>query len=286
MFNDSYFIFTNAAWIILAANGSLSAASSILIMSIIIRSAPEARFSAYHIMVQKSQLMSFWDIIISIGLALHTLPMPSDVHEIYPFAGKALGTVRTCEVHGFLLTMATSFVLLANTTLNLYYVCTIRYAMAEEKFKRCIMPIILVVAMAISIAMPTIDLATDMINPSPLAGVCIIASYPLGCIGTDCIRGDTALFQKSSMWWSSTFAVVFAIMVISLVLVILSVFDTELSIRRSRRIQRSSRLINRRSTRRITQRHHEQQIREFKITRSVLIQAFMGFHHGIHDIQR
>ncbi len=272
MFNDSSFGFSNAAWIILAANGSLSAASSILIMSIIIRSAPEARSSAYHIIMF---FMSFWDIILSLAFALNTIPMPSDVYEIYPFAGKALGTTETCVLQGFLITMGTSFVLLSNTTLNLYYLSTIRYAMSEEKFKRCIMPVMLVLAMAISIMMPTIDLKKEMINPSPLGSICTVTSYPYGCSGIDCIRGNPALFQKESMLWSSLFGSIFAIMVISLVLVVLSVFDTELAIRRSTRINRSSRLINRRSTGRRARRLHEQEIRKFKITRAVLNQALM-----------
>jgi len=219
--------------------------------------------------------MSFWDIIVSLAFALNTIPMPSDVYEIYPFAGKALGTTETCVLQGFLITMGTSFVLFSNTTLNLYYLSTIRYAMSEEKFKRCIMPVMLVLAMAISIMIPTIDLKIEMINPSPLGSICTVSSYPLGCTGIDCIRGNQALHHKLSLLWSSIFGSIFVIMVISLVLVVLSVFGTELSIRRSRRINRSSRLINRGSTGRSARRRHEQEIWKFKITRAVLNQALM-----------
>ncbi len=175
VFDSTYFIFTSAAWIITATNGSLSAASSILIMSIILRSSPESRSSAYHIIMF---FMSFWDAISSIGMALNTIPMPRDVYEIYPFAGKALGTVGTCEVQGFVITMGYVLVFGSNTTLNLFYVCTFRYRMAEDKFKKYIMPVILVIYLTLSIALPTYVLRMDLFNPSPYGDYCTaLASY-------------------------------------------------------------------------------------------------------------
>eukprot|EP00553_Chaetoceros_curvisetus_P005940 CAMPEP_0204619690 /NCGR_PEP_ID=MMETSP0717-20131115/5980_1 /ASSEMBLY_ACC=CAM_ASM_000666 /TAXON_ID=230516 /ORGANISM="Chaetoceros curvisetus" /LENGTH=219 /DNA_ID=CAMNT_0051633735 /DNA_START=549 /DNA_END=1205 /DNA_ORIENTATION=- len=181
LFHEDNFIFSNAAWIIAAVNGSLSVLSSILIMSIIIRSSPEARSSAYHIIMF---FMSFSDIIMSGAVTFHTIPMPSSVYETYPFAGKALGSVGSCEVQGFLIETGMTFALLSNTTLNLYYVCTIKYGMAEDRFKKRIMPVMLVLSLALVVLLPVNALRMDFINPSPLTGVCMVTSYPFGCSTT------------------------------------------------------------------------------------------------------
>ncbi len=280
--NDSHFMYSNAAWIIVEANGSLSALCSILIMSIIIRSSPEARSSAYHIIMF---FMSFWDVIMSIAMALHTIPMPSNVHELYPFAGKALGSVGSCEAQGFLIETAWIFVLLSNTTLNLYYVCTLKYEMAEERFKKRIMPAMLVLSLAF-IVLPVTALRMDFINPSPLTGVCMVSSYPFGCstrnsdhIGNsdreeeqstsaiECIRGDSIIFQNMVYSIVSNILIggVFTVMLISLVLVIASVFSVELSTRRSRIIQYAPRLMGSSATR----------AQDFENTRAIMTQALM-----------
>eukprot|EP00553_Chaetoceros_curvisetus_P004031 CAMPEP_0204623540 /NCGR_PEP_ID=MMETSP0717-20131115/9275_1 /ASSEMBLY_ACC=CAM_ASM_000666 /TAXON_ID=230516 /ORGANISM="Chaetoceros curvisetus" /LENGTH=81 /DNA_ID=CAMNT_0051638653 /DNA_START=52 /DNA_END=294 /DNA_ORIENTATION=- len=73
---EDNFTFSNEAWMIPSATGTISALSSILIMSIILRSSKESRFSSYHIIMF---FMSFWDTIASTAIALNTIPMPSDV---------------------------------------------------------------------------------------------------------------------------------------------------------------------------------------------------------------
>lgn len=199
IFKDSDFIFTNAAWIILAENGSLSAVSSLLIMSIILRSSPEARFSAYHIIML---YMSFWDTIVSIAMAFNTIPMPSYVQDIYPFAGKTCGNVSTCEAQGFIIGIGSLSILFSSIILNVYYLCTFRYGMGEEKFKKRVLPFMLLVSMIFSIITPTAALKMKYFNPSPFRGFCWYNGYPFGCKlhyndegkiegeGADCIRGD------------------------------------------------------------------------------------------------
>ncbi len=223
---------------------------------------------------------------MSIAMALYTIPMPSDVHEIYPFASKAIGSFGSCEAQGFLVETAMIFVLLSNTTLHLYYVCTIRYGMTEVTFKRRIMPVTLTLCLA-CVLLPLTALQLDFINPSPLTGVCMVSPYPFGC-GTkpidnpngeedpstrimECIRGDSIFFLSLySILSSIVIGGVFAVMLISLVLVIVSVFNTELSSRKSRRIQRTSRLLAR------AQDHQDQpKMHDFENTRAMTTQALM-----------
>ncbi len=295
------FFLTNAPWMITATNGSLSAVCSILIMYIILRSSPEARNSVYHIIMF---FMSFWDAIASSAIAFNTIPMPSNVYEVYPFAGKALGTITTCELQGFLIQMATLFVFGSNTTLNMYYVCTFRYSMAEEKFKRLIMPVMLAFYTAISVGIPTSALRMDLINPSQYGNYCLpMSQYPYGCssdlylldddkrsmgVGEEfqgestkiaCIRGsDSINFETISLMLYSVIGGTFFIMVTSLTLVVATVFDAELGIRRSRRSRRALRdgeleaaaldddsPINR----------QVQEIDDFKRTKAIFIQAMM-----------
>ncbi len=302
IFNDNYFMYTTAAWVITATNGSLSAASSMLIMSVIFRSSPEARYSAYHMIMF---FMSFWDTMSSIAFAFHTIPMPRDVYDIYPYAGKALGSVTTCEVQGFFIIMGSLFVFGSNMTLNLYYVCTFRYAMAEKKFKRCIMTTMFVLYTVVSVSIATYVLKMDLVNPSPFGLYCIAESYPFGCGDSDspsdsesdlessttaeCIRGDEPDEDDSSRSSNLQFVYMignaiilgtFVILVMSLMLVVVTVFEAELGIRRNtRRTQQVRRQQQQQQQQQQTNnnltRSLAREIERFRRTRTILIQALM-----------
>ncbi len=272
LFDENDFIFTNASWMTLAVNGSLSAASSVLIMSIIFRSSPESRTSAYHIIMF---FMSFWDTVASIAMALNTTVMPSDVYETYPFAGKAYGTIGTCEAQGFLILMGSLLVLSSNIILNVYYVCSLRYGMAQDIFKRRILPVCLVIAMFISIFMPIVALRIEYFNPSPLNYYCTYNAYPYGCnlnqneesgagSGTECMRGQ--IFQSTFATYRRIGFILlggaFVVLILSLMLVVATVFQAELTIRKARNT-------------RLRRNHTAFREIEFRRTRSVLIQALM-----------
>ncbi len=290
-FDSSYFIFTTTACIITATNGSLSAASSILIMSIILRSSHEARYSAYHIIMF---FMSFWETIASFVMAFNTIPMPHDVYEIYPFAGEALGTILTCEVQGTLNLMGTLFVLGSNTTLNLYYVCTFRFTMPEEKFKQYIMPAMLTLYMTLTIVVSIYILRNGMINPTPFGNYCTFESYPFGCTealdyirnnnkeengqedditspsSLECIRGGHEGGRMATLMYN-ILGIAFVILLASIMLVVVTVLDVELSIRRRRRDLHdiSSTVEN------DIRNPMQEQIEDLKRARTAMIQALM-----------
>eukprot|EP01083_Nonionella_stella_P122460 368436_1 len=110
-FASNYF-FTHEAQVIPTTTGTISALSSMLVISIIVRSQHLDRgdiipnntnhphnhnpgvtrccrklssplsMSTYHLIMF---FFSFWDIITSIAIALTTIPMPADIHETYKY---------------------------------------------------------------------------------------------------------------------------------------------------------------------------------------------------------
>ncbi len=281
-YDESNFAFSNAAWMIPSASGLISAFSSILIMSIIIRSSEESRFSSYHILMF---FMSFWDAIASVAIALTTIPMPSDVYDFYPFKGKALGTVGTCEAQGFLIALGTSFALLTNCWLNIYYLCTIRYGISEERMKKRIIPFMLASTPILGSPAPLAKLMMNHFHPHPFMNFCTDCSYPIHM--QDEVNNST----KSRKIGGILLLAVFCIMITPLVLVVVTIFQAESNRRgnrieirqRQRQRQRPSRLglggpqLSLRSdTHTHTQSHdHSQPEDEFKETRALLLQACM-----------
>ncbi len=276
-YDESHFMFTDAAWIIPTISGSISAVSSSLIMSVILRSSAESRFSSYHIIML---FTSFWDAIASTGIALTTIPMPSDVYEVYPFQGKAFGNIGTCGAQGFLIQLGTFCAFAAQCCLNIYYVCTIRYNMSEDRMKKKVLPKMVILCMIFALPGPVQALMKGFYNPHPLLSYCGRCSYPYFCniLGEEgesfeCIRG-LSLFPDGR--FKMTVAVVlgasFLILLSSLVLVVATAIETEISLRRSRRIRRGrGRRVSTRSTR--TTRAVANSTDESEVTRVLLTQA-------------
>eukprot|EP01083_Nonionella_stella_P065491 171655_1 len=244
-FKDSdNLIFSRAGCSITTISGTLSALSSILIMSIILRTQSKLS-STYHLIMF---FMSFWDTIGSIAVALTTIPMPSDVGMVYDFEFKSYGTASTCEAQAIISGIARFLIMASNCALNLFYISTIRYHVAEEKFKWRALPIIFLVGCSIIAYLVVIEINSEYLNPQPFMNHCGSGVYPYNCDGKrsdsnlqraakqrECIRGGNA--DASTQNTMNTFLLVgtgsfFMITFVSMVLVILSVFKNEMIIRR------------------------------------------------------
>ncbi len=288
-YDESHFIFTDAAWIIPTISGSVSTASSMLIMSVILRSSNESKFSSYHLIML---FMSFWDTISSAAIALTTIPMPSDVYDVYPFQGKAIGNVGTCVAQSFFIQLGTLFIFASNCCLNIYYLCTIRYGMSEEMMKKGVLPKMLILCTLVALPIPLQSLITHRaINPNPFMNYCGRCSYPILCDGDNSDKSDEVNTNASeciavndhegflSVLIIAIMGVTFFIMLFSLVLVVITVFQTEIALRRSRRLRRGPlvplRINTRaqsRSSRIVANSTHEP---ESDVTRVLLLQACM-----------
>eukprot|EP01083_Nonionella_stella_P279304 950201_1 len=244
-FKDSdNLIFSRAGCSITTISGTLSALSSILIMSIILRTQSKLS-STYHLIMF---FMSFWDTIGSIAVALTTIPMPSDVGMVYDFEFKSYGTVGTCEAQAAISGISTSLVLASNCAFNLFYLSTIRYHIAEERFRWRVLPLILFAGCIIIAWVLVLGINSEYLNPQPFLNYCASGVYPYNCDGKRsdsnieraakervCIRGGDA--DASTQDIMNYFLLIgtgsfFMITCVSLLLIILTVFQNELIIRR------------------------------------------------------
>ncbi len=227
----NFVAYTTRALVSSMFSATLSMFSSAFVMIFILRSNNKLRDAYHRIMF----FMSFWDFVSSFAVALTTLPMPSDVHTVYDFAGKAFGTIWTCEAQAFLFVIGSGFTISANCVLNLYYVFTIWLGIREERFNKIFLPIFLVASIVLTIPAAIILLNQDLLNPVPYYPYCSVGMYPAGCLveeDTECIRGDDpasrsvrSQFEMSLGIYLSSGVVLISV---SMVLVISAVFRIEI----------------------------------------------------------
>jgi len=163
--------------------------SSATMLSVIIKSGDN---SIYH---QIMFFMGFWDIILSISIGLTSIPMPKDVE--YPFQGPVYGTISTCEAQAFAFLVSSGFILSSNMFLNIYYVCTLRYHVDEQKFKKYARPIFLSLSTVFTFWMSIQLLMSGYLNPTPYESFCLVGRYPADCKNEDeCIRGYVSKYTE------------------------------------------------------------------------------------------
>ncbi len=221
------FYFTKAGLVVQATTGSLSFASSIMIIFIIMRSESKLETVYHRIMF----FMSFWDAIASAAMALTTIPMPVDV--IYPFEGQAYGNVTTCEIQGFLYFTGMLFAASSISTLAIYYLCTIRYNMREETAKKILLPICFVYASIMSLPLPIVLFRHGMLNPQPHDLSCSYGKYPSDCSGEDCIRGNVTLYLVIRKIFMCKLSIGLFVIAVLMTLVVLGVYSKKKSERSS-----------------------------------------------------
>ena len=133
-FKESYspVAFSATGQALCVSSSVISSISSGLVMNFILRSQSKLKRPYHCIMFS----MSVWDIISSIAMASSTLLMPADVRMVYPFQGKAYGTVTSCEAQGFIILFGSAMTIGSNMLLNAYYVITILFKVREERFQK------------------------------------------------------------------------------------------------------------------------------------------------------
>ncbi len=224
------FYFSLQAEIIATTSGTISALSSILVMSIILRS--QSRLStAYHRIMF---FMSACDTITSIAIALTTVPMPSDV--IFPFAGNSFGNESTCAAQGFLIVLGTMFTIGANCSLNMHYACIYWLGMSQDTIKNKLLPAMFIFWMCICIPAATLPLALGLFNPRPWEPYCYFGSYPPHCSVDDepytdieCIGREVSAATENNvlLLYLGLMGLCFLLIFVSLILVVASVFKAE-----------------------------------------------------------
>jgi hypothetical protein len=233
---NKHFFFSTEALVITVTTASTSALSSLLVMAIILRS-QSGLSTTYHIIMF---FMSFWDFISSAASALVTLPMPSDVHAIYPFSGYAVGTSSTCAAQGFSIVAGQAFSTSSIVALNFYYIIAVRYGVSDNILKKRMLPILLAVAIIIVfLPLAVFPLYLDLCNPRPYEPYCLVGQYPEQCTlkGIECIGGDISTETFLIWWWATIIGIGtgFFLVFVSLVLVIMLIFKSERAIKKNAR---------------------------------------------------
>lgn len=165
---------------------SLAPPSSVLPLD----TSPVATADTYH---RTMLCLCISDMITSLSIALTTIPMPKDVHNIYSFDGKSYGSPATCELQAFSYVMGSQLSFCASCFLTLYYLLTIRYQISRRIMTKYIEPCGLLVSLSLSVIYPVDKLRKEMFNPLPFISWCAEGDFPFGCTtdeSVDCIRGQ------------------------------------------------------------------------------------------------
>ena len=234
------FYFTRAGQIVTSISGALSFIGSATINVLILKSGTRLSTTYHRIMF----FISCADILSSAMVCLTTIPMPKDT--LYPFEGGKYGTVQTCEAQGFIYICGMVTAVCGNAGLNIYYLCTIRYKMSEERIKKFVEPVLFCLSLVAGLT-PAIQLLQGQyLNPQPFESYCGMGGYyPKECKiddGVECIRGDpdSNVFQRIRNAFLFTNISLFLVIVVSMILIILTVHRAEKSKRKPHRAARSS----------------------------------------------
>jgi hypothetical protein len=197
--STSSFSQTRAGWVIPTVTSIIPFFASALIIYIIARSDRNRYTATYHrIMV----CMSIADMLSSFAISLTTIPMPTDVNEVYNFDGNSYGTVVTCEIQAITYVLGMRLSAGASICLSVYYLLTIRYHVSHEVITRCVEPTFLIVTLLVAIIRPIfILLRRQLYNPTPFLSMCTMGEFPQGCKeddGVGCIRGQEGATAKAS----------------------------------------------------------------------------------------
>lgn len=169
-------VFTSWTGIVITVISALVSilASTLVILLICISQKKLAR-SVYHRILFG---MSVADIIQSLGMALTTLPMPTDM--MYTgFQGLVIGNQFTCKAQGFFIGFAAVCGMMYNAMLAIYYLCSIQYSMTDDDFCRCLEPTLHAIVLVISLVVSTLLLVHNLYNPSPIGlAWCGVSTYP------------------------------------------------------------------------------------------------------------
>lgn len=153
---------------------------------------------------------------------VQTIPMPRDVGNIYSYPTKSFGTVGTCSAQAFTILFGLLFTCCGTLLLYIYYLCTIRFHISEESFRKYAEPIFLLLSIPASLTLPLVLLRADLLNPvSSEIPFCGPAIFHVDCDlteGNTCIRGSFAEFPKYERFAVSYMETFCATLLITLVI--------------------------------------------------------------------
>eukprot|EP00555_Chaetoceros_dichaeta_P005705 CAMPEP_0198262274 /NCGR_PEP_ID=MMETSP1447-20131203/10814_1 /TAXON_ID=420782 /ORGANISM="Chaetoceros dichaeta, Strain CCMP1751" /LENGTH=481 /DNA_ID=CAMNT_0043950457 /DNA_START=145 /DNA_END=1590 /DNA_ORIENTATION=+ len=168
----------------------ISVISSSIIIIMVLRSREKLNHMYHRLMVGFSTA----DIFVSAAMSFSSLPGPQDNPS--PKVWKSIGSQGTCDAQGFFFMLGSSSAPLYFLSLQIYYLCVIKYEMNLEEIKK-IEPFLHGVPVLIGLISAIVPLATESMNPG--YSWCWVQSFPLGCNAdpnVECTRGAHASIQR------------------------------------------------------------------------------------------
>ncbi len=225
---DMETIYTSLEGILVSTiSAFISCAASILVISLIIRSEKGLSGSVYHRIMFG---MSIADLLQSLPMALTTLPMPTDMiyRNGYQYQGLIIGNNTSCNVQGYLIYLGAMASIVYNASLSVYYLCSLKYNMSDEDFKRRIEPSLHIFSIVPAIIIPIFTIDSGEIHPDPRGATwCQTVSYPWWCKGEECIGGTEFTLSPLDLFGGF---IVFAsplVIIICMVLITMGVYGEE-----------------------------------------------------------
>ncbi len=132
--------------------------------------------------------ISFYDLLGSLTIFLKIFKTTPE----QPNSWISLGNQASCNALGWIHFFGLNGALLYNVSLNVYYLCVVRYNMTARHYSKKVEPLLHFVPIVWSIVVPSIILGMKHFNPT-FAGECLIAPYPVNCLrveGVECVRGE------------------------------------------------------------------------------------------------
>jgi hypothetical protein len=161
--------------IVTTVTGTLSAICSVLILNVI-RMSNQKLSTTYHRMMV---LMSIFDIMASVSMALTSLPMPSD--DELRFAGPMLGNKVTCQIQGYFVLLGAVSGASLYMCLSWYFVCKMKFKVTSDKMSKIIEPVFILYSVASGLLMSIFFLSRDFIHSTPRHSFCTVGAEHSGC---------------------------------------------------------------------------------------------------------
>ncbi|GFH55597.1 hypothetical protein CTEN210_12073 [Chaetoceros tenuissimus] len=169
--------------------------------------------------------MSIGDCIVSLAIALTTIPMPRDV--IYPFAQSSYGNIHTCNAQAYASIGGQGATFWMSLVLYIYYGCSLVFHMKDVTFRKWI-ETPMVTFFILLLFSPLLYLHNvESLNPSPSIVWCTRRDYPDKCTkdtDPDCREGGRGDF--TAVWITITLAT-FAFLIIDMCLIVFSFYRAE-----------------------------------------------------------
>jgi hypothetical protein len=102
----------------------------------------------------------------------------------------SMGNQATCTSVGFIAMFSIISKAFYSFYIAFYFMLSVRYKWSDQRFMR-FEPFAYLVALLIPVSYGVVGFINQAFNPNEFR-FCSIAKYPIGCDGTECIRGDLA----------------------------------------------------------------------------------------------